>query len=238
MQEHRDGEGAVLTAAARAAGLDFVVTRTWPGGRLKERQLKSRSGASYCPDCTPEPMPGMRERLPGARYLTRRQREAAASVREQAAAPEPEPRRPHWQYDRDGEWADDGTPIIYDPDQTCAQARAEAARHPVPELTAKEREELAALDELERRWSNQEEPVGLRDAVARAADAVRGRREAREREAAAAGADRLWAIADELDKQQGPAARLPVRTHRRAGRAHPGPDRRGPRPGRPGAGSG
>ena len=63
VQEHRDGEGGVLTRAARAAGLDFVVTRTWPGGRLKERQLKSRSGASYCPDCTPEPMPGLRERL-------------------------------------------------------------------------------------------------------------------------------------------------------------------------------
>ena len=87
--------------------------------------------------------------------------------------------------DRDGEWLD-GTPIIFDPDQTWAQARAEAARHPVPEPTAEEREELAALDELERRWTEQEDHVGLRDAAARVADAVRGYRESRQREASAA----------------------------------------------------
>jgi hypothetical protein len=45
--------------------------------------------------------------------------------------------------------------------------------------------------------------VNLRQAAARAANAVRRRREARERQASADEADRLWAIADELDRQQG-----------------------------------
>ena len=78
MQEHRQGRAAVLTAAARAAGLDFKITRTWPGGHRKERQLKTRSGALYCPDCSPHPQPGTTPPRPGAQYLTRRQREARA----------------------------------------------------------------------------------------------------------------------------------------------------------------
>jgi hypothetical protein len=80
LQEHRDGIGSVLTAAARRAGLDFVIARTWPGGALKARQLKSRSGASYCPECNEHPLPGIKPRRLGAKYLTRRQREARQRV--------------------------------------------------------------------------------------------------------------------------------------------------------------
>jgi hypothetical protein len=82
LEEHREGRGAVLTAAARRAGLDFVITRTWPGGASKARQLKTRSGALYCPECSEHPEPGTRPRRPGAKYLTRRQREAARRARE------------------------------------------------------------------------------------------------------------------------------------------------------------
>lgn len=57
---------------------------------------------------------------------------------------------------------------------------------------------------MKRQWtSNQEEDVNLRQAAARAASAVRGHRAARERQASACEADRLWAIADTLDRQQG-----------------------------------
>jgi hypothetical protein len=87
-EEHREGRGAVLTAAARRAGLDFVITRTWPGGASKARQLKTRSGALYCPECSEHPEPGTRPRRPGAKYLTRRQREAAKRDREARQAME------------------------------------------------------------------------------------------------------------------------------------------------------
>jgi hypothetical protein len=89
----------VLTAVAREAGLDFKVTRTCPGGHAKERQLKTRSGALYCPDCSPHPQPGTTPPQPGAEYLTRRQREARA--REAQAGGEAKPERtPLWLLER------------------------------------------------------------------------------------------------------------------------------------------
>lgn len=101
VEEHRTRHVAVLTAAARAAGLDFKVTRTWPGGHRKERQLKTRSGALYCPDCTPHPQPGDKPPRLGAKYLTRRQREAAAREREAQAASAQKPERtPLWLLER------------------------------------------------------------------------------------------------------------------------------------------
>jgi hypothetical protein len=45
VEDHRKGRAAVLSALARAGGLDFTVTRIWPGGHVKECQLKTRSGA-------------------------------------------------------------------------------------------------------------------------------------------------------------------------------------------------
>jgi predicted GIY-YIG superfamily endonuclease len=54
---HRDGSGANLTRVIRAAGLTFTVAATWRGGRDKERQLKSRGGASrICPVCKGRPV--------------------------------------------------------------------------------------------------------------------------------------------------------------------------------------
>ncbi len=56
---HRSGGGARLIEVITAAGIDFVLVRTWPGGRQRERQLKKEGGRSrLCPICcgrTPTP---------------------------------------------------------------------------------------------------------------------------------------------------------------------------------------
>jgi hypothetical protein len=56
--EHQVGRGAKLTAAAAAAGITFVVVRTWPGRYPEERRLKGRPSGSRelkerCPECHP-----------------------------------------------------------------------------------------------------------------------------------------------------------------------------------------
>jgi hypothetical protein len=52
LAEHRNGTGARLMEVVTAAGIDFVVARTWEGGRVRERQLKRMGGASRrCPLC-------------------------------------------------------------------------------------------------------------------------------------------------------------------------------------------
>ena len=57
---HQAGQGARLLAVARAAGIGWVLARTWPGGRARERQLKRQGGASRrCPLC------GITPRIPG-----------------------------------------------------------------------------------------------------------------------------------------------------------------------------
>jgi hypothetical protein len=109
LEEHRQGRAAVLTAAARAAGLDFKITRTWPGGHRKERQLKTRSGALYCPDCSPRPQPGTTPPRPEAQYLTRRQREARAQDARAAGGQRPG-RLSLYELDRLGTTCD-GTPL-------------------------------------------------------------------------------------------------------------------------------
>jgi len=43
---HRAGQGARLLAVIRAAGIGWDLARTWPGGRVRERQLKRQGGAS------------------------------------------------------------------------------------------------------------------------------------------------------------------------------------------------
>jgi predicted GIY-YIG superfamily endonuclease len=58
--EHQAGRGAKLTAAAAAAGITFVVARTWPGRYPEERRLKGRRSGSRelkekCPNCHPMP---------------------------------------------------------------------------------------------------------------------------------------------------------------------------------------
>ena len=180
LEAHARGRGARLVEVAAKAGIGFTLARTWPEStRDREDLIKHAGGARrYCPECGVTP-------------------------RDQATPPIPAPdRRPMWMADRDGQW-DDGTPIIYDPDQTWEQARAIRAALQIPEPGPAAQAELAALDQLQRQWTSQEDHVGLKDAVARAAGAVHGHRHAREYEAAQAEADRLWAIADELDKQMG-----------------------------------
>jgi hypothetical protein len=99
----------VLTAAARGAGLDFKVTRIWPGGHCKERQVKTRSGALYCPDCSPHPQPGTTPPRPEAQYLTRRQREARAQDARAAGGQRPQ-RLSLYELERLGTTSD-GTPL-------------------------------------------------------------------------------------------------------------------------------
>lgn len=52
LEEHRRGQGARLMSVISDAGIDFVLARTWEGGKDKERQLKKRGGHSkLCPIC-------------------------------------------------------------------------------------------------------------------------------------------------------------------------------------------
>lgn len=52
LAEHRAGRGARLVSVITDAGIDFIVTRTWPGGRHRERSLKRQhSGLRLCPLC-------------------------------------------------------------------------------------------------------------------------------------------------------------------------------------------
>ena len=183
LDAHRRGNSDKFMRYVHAAGIGFVLARTWPDTtKDREDSVKHQGGASrICPECGVKP---------------------AAPRLASDKQPDPVDRRPMWMADRDGQW-NDGTPIIYDPDQTWEQARASRAAMQIPEPGAAAQAELAALDELQRQWNSQEDQVGLRNAIARGAAAMRGQREAHQRRAANREADRLWAIADELDRQMG-----------------------------------
>ena len=52
LEEHQNGRGARLLKVVHAAGIAWVLARTWEGGRRRERQLKKQGGASrLCPIC-------------------------------------------------------------------------------------------------------------------------------------------------------------------------------------------
>jgi predicted GIY-YIG superfamily endonuclease len=52
LADHAAGRGARLMEVTRAAGIGFVLARTWPGTRSRERQLKGEGGRSrMCPIC-------------------------------------------------------------------------------------------------------------------------------------------------------------------------------------------
>lgn len=52
LSDHQSGHGSHLTIAARAAGIEFQLARTWPGGRNEERKLKRRKASPrLCPVC-------------------------------------------------------------------------------------------------------------------------------------------------------------------------------------------
>jgi predicted GIY-YIG superfamily endonuclease len=48
LAEHQNGRGARLLEVVQAAGISWVLARTWEGGRRRERQLKKQGGASRC----------------------------------------------------------------------------------------------------------------------------------------------------------------------------------------------
>jgi predicted GIY-YIG superfamily endonuclease len=48
LARHRAGNGARLIEVITAAGIGFKLARTWPGGRDRERQIKTQGGASRC----------------------------------------------------------------------------------------------------------------------------------------------------------------------------------------------
>jgi hypothetical protein len=183
--DHLAGRGALLTRMAVQAGSRLTLARVWPDTtKDREDSIKRHGGGRMCPECGVKPAaPRLASDKP-------------------PGAPVAADRRPMWMADRDGQW-NDGTPIIFDPDQTWKQARAIRAAMPIPEPDPAGQAELAALDELQRQWTNQEEQMGLRNAIARGGAAIRGHREAHRRSASAREADRLWAIADQLDKQMG-----------------------------------
>jgi hypothetical protein len=85
--DRRDSEqggprGANLLRFQQEAGGSWHLVRTWAGGKQKERQLKSASGARYCPECSQHPLLGLAPRRPGATYLTRRQRAIRQQTRQ------------------------------------------------------------------------------------------------------------------------------------------------------------
>ena len=54
VEHHRKGQGANLTAYASRERSDFIIARTWEGGRNEERQVKrSRHHSRLCPICNP-----------------------------------------------------------------------------------------------------------------------------------------------------------------------------------------
>ncbi len=48
LEAHENGRGARLLEVVHAAGIAWVLARTWEGGRQRERQLKKQRGASRC----------------------------------------------------------------------------------------------------------------------------------------------------------------------------------------------
>lgn len=109
--EHQAGCGANLTAHASAAGITFVVARTWPGGRAEERRLKGRPKGSHelkqlCPNCHPMPRidrwaggtPAWARPAEPGRGPQHQQRQAATAFQPPAPAPPPVSRIDRYQH--------------------------------------------------------------------------------------------------------------------------------------------
>ena len=61
LEAHKKGYGARLLEVVYAAGITWVLARTWEGGRTRERQLKRQGGASRrCPICKGKQREGRR----------------------------------------------------------------------------------------------------------------------------------------------------------------------------------
>jgi predicted GIY-YIG superfamily endonuclease len=57
LAEHASGRGARLLFWVHRAGIGWTLSRTWEGGRVRERQLKARGHGRHCPICTPPQRP-------------------------------------------------------------------------------------------------------------------------------------------------------------------------------------
>jgi len=52
LEQHRNGQGSRLMSVLAERGIDWVLARTWKGGRIEERQLKRRKNSpKLCPVC-------------------------------------------------------------------------------------------------------------------------------------------------------------------------------------------
>lgn len=136
LAKHGGPEGARLLQVARERGSTWELVRTWEGGERKERQLKTRSGALYCPRCAEHPQPGDTPPRQDARYLTRKQRAERQAIREARAKDDP--------------WADlEMRETTYDGLQEQLRGGRQPAKEPTPEEDA---EQLAHLNGLEAQW--------------------------------------------------------------------------------------
>ena len=53
IDQHRTGNGARLVRVCAEHGIDFLLVRTWEGGRDLERHLKNQhNGRKLCPICS------------------------------------------------------------------------------------------------------------------------------------------------------------------------------------------
>jgi hypothetical protein len=55
LAQHRNGQGARITAVLKERGIGFDVAAVWPGNRQIENALKLHSATRICPLCTPNP---------------------------------------------------------------------------------------------------------------------------------------------------------------------------------------
>ena len=55
ISQHESGNGARLIEVIKAAGINFVLSRTFEGTRKLERRIKDRKETpKFCPICNPE----------------------------------------------------------------------------------------------------------------------------------------------------------------------------------------
>lgn len=61
LEHHKAGTGANLLKHAGRAGVTWVLARTWPGDRHRERTLHNGGHARRCPICKAQPVDAVNE---------------------------------------------------------------------------------------------------------------------------------------------------------------------------------
>jgi hypothetical protein len=70
LAQHGRGQGARRLAVVSTAGISWQLTRTWPGGTERERQLQKQGGRSrLCPLCKQERLYAQYDPLPSYALL-------------------------------------------------------------------------------------------------------------------------------------------------------------------------